>query len=99
MKIAPSDARIFYEFDQLKKKLNEDLAERLATLEGNAALVQDRDDCSVELANLYNLTGQSEKALDLCLKRRFHPWEGGEGQVEVRRPAGASLREGLGWGD
>ena len=32
-------------------------------------------------AALYNQTEQSQKALEVVLSRRFHPWEGGEGQV------------------
>ena len=77
----PADPRVFYEYDQLRKKLNDPVAERLAALEAAPALVADRDDCTVELAALYNETGQPEKALALVQSRRFHPWEGGEGQV------------------
>ena len=40
-----------------------------------------RDDFSVELAALYNFTGDYHKALNLLENKRFHPWEGGEGQV------------------
>jgi tetratricopeptide (TPR) repeat protein len=40
-----------------------------------------RDDFCVELAALYNFTGQYFKALSLMENKRFRPWEGGEGQV------------------
>ncbi len=77
----PADPRVFYEYDQLRKKLDDPVAERLAALEVEPALVAERDDCTVELAALYNETDQPEKALDLVQSHRFHPWEGGEGQV------------------
>jgi tetratricopeptide (TPR) repeat protein len=76
-----ADARLVYEFDQLRKKLNEPLAERLAFLETHRSLVLRRDDAAVELAALLNLNGRAAEALALLLGRRFHPWEGGEGAV------------------
>ena len=76
-----SDARIFYEYDQLRKKIGDPIEDRLATLLSRLDLVEARDDCSVELATLYNESGKPEAALQLLLGRRFHPWEGGEGQV------------------
>jgi tetratricopeptide (TPR) repeat protein len=79
--VAPSDARILYEHDQLLKRSGHALSERLANLEGNAALVEQRDDLSVELASLYNNLDQPRRALDLLLSREFQPWEGGEGLV------------------
>ena len=77
----PADARLVSEYDQLRTKLNDPLSERLAFLEAHRELVLDRDDCTVALATLYNLTGQSDRALELLTSRRFHPWEGGEGAV------------------
>jgi tetratricopeptide (TPR) repeat protein len=53
----------------------------LAQLEADAALVEQRDDLSVELASLYNSLDQPQRALDLLLSREFQPWEGGEGLV------------------
>jgi tetratricopeptide (TPR) repeat protein len=78
---APSDARILYEYDQLLKRTGHDLPERLADLEDNATLVEQRDDLSVELAALYNNLDQPRRALDLLLSHEFQPWEGGEGLV------------------
>lgn len=77
----PADARLVYEFDQLRKKLNEPPAARLAWLESHRTLVLARDDASVELAALYNLLDRPADALALLTSRRFHPWEGGEGAV------------------
>jgi len=76
---APDDARLLYEADQLAKRLGESPARRLRTLEAHRALVQRRDDLSVELCTLYNQTGQPERAQALLSARKFQPWEGGEG--------------------
>lgn len=78
---APDDARLLFEHDQLWKRTGEPPKIRLAVLEANMPLVTRRDDLSVELCALYNLTRQSRKALDLLSSRAFQPWEGGEGQA------------------
>jgi tetratricopeptide (TPR) repeat protein len=78
---APGDARILYEEDQLRKRLGDDPAERLAGLEAHPSLVAMRDDLSVELAALYNQVGRPGDALAVLLSRHFQPWEGGEGLV------------------
>ena len=75
------DARLVSEYDQLRGKLNDPLEERLASLEEKRELVATRDDASVALATLLNLTGRPDDALELLYSRRFHPWEGGEGAV------------------
>ena len=79
--LSPQDMRIQFEYDQLRKKLNDDPKERLEDVLALGEGVLTRDDFSVELAALYNLVGQSDKALNLLTNRNFHPWEGGEGQV------------------
>jgi tetratricopeptide (TPR) repeat protein len=78
---APQDARILYEDDQLRKRLGDDPADRLAHLEAHSDLVALRDDLSVELAALYNHVGRPADALALLTARQFQPWEGGEGLV------------------
>ncbi|HUA39029.1 MAG TPA: DUF5107 domain-containing protein [Candidatus Sulfopaludibacter sp.] len=75
----PSDARLFYERDQLWKRLSKKPEKRLRELENYPDLVRQRDDLSVELCALYNQTGQPEKAGQLISSRQFQPWEGGEG--------------------
>lgn len=77
----PEDSRLVSEFIQLRAKLGDNASDRLAFLESHLPLVLDRDDATVELAALYNETGQPRKALDLLTSRSFHPWEGGEGKV------------------
>jgi tetratricopeptide (TPR) repeat protein len=93
MELDPADPRLVSEYDQLRAKLNDPLAERLAFLEEKRELVMQRDDCTVALAGLHNLTGNPAKALEIVTSRRFHPWEGGEGAV-LRQFTQAHLRLG-----
>jgi tetratricopeptide (TPR) repeat protein len=72
------------ELDQLYKRLNKDVAERLQFLEKHAAVVEQRDDLYLERASLYNFVGQYEKAYQQIMDRKFHPWEGGEGKVSAQ---------------
>jgi tetratricopeptide (TPR) repeat protein len=75
------DARVFLELDQLYKKLNVSYKDRLVLFEKNSELVELRDDLYIEYVTLINLTGNYKLAKDLIAKRKFHPWEGGEGKV------------------
>jgi tetratricopeptide (TPR) repeat protein len=81
VELAPTDARLDYEYDQLRRKLNDPPATRLAALEKNLGLVLGRDDFCVEYLSLLNLQKQYKRALELLATRHFHPWEGGEGKV------------------
>jgi tetratricopeptide (TPR) repeat protein len=76
-----ADARLLYEFDQLRKRTGAGASERLAMLEHHPDLVSQRDDLTVELITLLNQCGRPENALQMLLSRRFNPWEGGEGLV------------------
>jgi tetratricopeptide (TPR) repeat protein len=77
----PCDARVLMELDQLYKRLNKEPKERLAFLEKHHEVVEQRDDLYLERAALYNFIGDHEKAYQLIMQRKFHPWEGGEGKV------------------
>ncbi|HWQ12153.1 MAG TPA: DUF5107 domain-containing protein [Roseiflexaceae bacterium] len=77
----PDDARVFYELDQLDKKLNRPPEERLARLEQHSELVARRDDLVIEQVSLLNRLGRHAEALEVLMGRTFHPWEGGEGKV------------------
>lgn len=79
--IDPTDARILMELDQLYKRLSFAPEERLQKLEEYPGLVSFRDDLYLERVTLYNALGQYEKAYELIMARKFHPWEGGEGKV------------------
>jgi tetratricopeptide (TPR) repeat protein len=76
-----TDARLLYEFDQLRKRTGAVASERLAILQNHTDLVSQRDDLTVELITLLNQCGRPEHALQMLLARRFNPWEGGEGLV------------------
>lgn len=77
----PTDARILMELDQLYKRLNYKPEARLKNLEKYPELVSFRDDLYLEYATLLNMLGNFEKACEMLLSRKFHPWEGGEGKV------------------
>jgi len=74
------DARLLYEWDQLKKRaVLASPEERLHMLEQHLDLVWRRDDLTVERGTLLNQLGRFTEALELLSERRFSPWEGGEG--------------------
>jgi len=81
LELDPADPRLVSEYDQLCGKLNDSLTARLLFLENHRDLVLQRDDCTVALVALYNLTERPDAALEIVMARRFHPWEGGEGTV------------------
>lgn len=78
------DSRIFMELDQLYKKLNIPVKDRLILLEKHETLTNHRDDLSLEHITLLNALGRHEEALKLIQNRHFHPWEGGEGKVPIQ---------------
>ena len=75
------DSRILMELDQLYKRQGYSPEFRLEKLEKYLELVDYRDDLYLERATLYNQLSQFEKAYELIMTRKFHPWEGGEGKV------------------
>jgi tetratricopeptide (TPR) repeat protein len=89
----PDDARLFYERDQLWKRLGEKPKRRLRELTRRLDLVKRRDDLSIELCALFNQTGQHDEATQLLTSRKFQPWEGGEGG-----PLGQHVRSQLALG-
>ncbi|GAB6164915.1 DUF5107 domain-containing protein [Thermostilla marina] len=99
-RLAPHDARILFELDQLAKRLGHPAEERLARLEAYSEVVAKRDDLVLEKATLMNVLGQHEAALTVIQARNFHPWEGGEGKVAgqyviaLRETARRALHEG-----
>lgn len=79
-----TDARVFFELDQLYKILNYSCAERLENMENNAELLEKRDDLYTEYVTLLNIDGQYEKAYNCIMNHIFHPWEGGEGKITAQ---------------
>ena len=78
------DARVFLELDQLYKKLEMPVSERLAHYEQHRAVFMKRDDLMIEYATLLNLLGRYQEAYEFIMAHRFHPWEGGEGKVTAQ---------------
>ncbi|MGZ3916048.1 MAG: DUF5107 domain-containing protein [Flavisolibacter sp.] len=83
-RLNPSDGRILMELDQLRKRMNHLPSERLELLERQLPQVLSRDDLYLERAAIYNFLGQPEKAYELIMQHKFHPWEGGEGKVPAQ---------------
>ncbi|MET4638357.1 DUF5107 domain-containing protein [Mycetocola sp. 2940] len=79
--IAPDDARLRYEQDQLAVRLGQTPAERLARLRPVRDLVLKRDDLTIEYVSLLALSGGADEGYDILTTRSFHPWEGGEGRA------------------
>ena len=79
-----TDARVYLELDQLKKRLNVAVKERWSDMEKHFNLVESRDDLYLEYVTLLNTLGENAKALDLIMVRKFHQWEGGEGKVAAQ---------------
>lgn len=79
-----SDARLFMELDQLRKRLNVSHAQRLDVLTQHYTLVESRDDLYLEYVTLLNQTGRYAQAIEMLSARKFHPWEGGEGKVPAQ---------------
>lgn len=76
-----TDARVFFELDQLYKKLGTDFSVRLKNYEDNRDLIKERDDAMLEYVTLCNLLGMNRKAYDTIMSHRFRPWEGAEGRI------------------
>ncbi|MEM9347119.1 MAG: DUF5107 domain-containing protein [Planctomycetota bacterium] len=78
---SPQDPQILREYDLLLKVTGVSPEERLDRVSQHLELVALRDDLSIEYVTLLNLVGRHQEAADLLDRRRFHPWEGGEGKV------------------
>ncbi|WP_202795991.1 DUF5107 domain-containing protein [Opitutus terrae] len=81
LQLAPDDARVLLERDQLAKRQAEAPASRLRVLERRGAVVRRRDDLSLEYCALLNQVGRHEEARALLASRAFQTWEGAEGQA------------------
>ena len=76
-----TDARVFLELDQLRKKLGYSVEQRIAYYEEYKDTFTKRDDLYIEYVTLKNFLGKHEEAYELLMQRRLHPWEGGEGKA------------------
>jgi len=75
------DARVLMELDQLHKRLNVQVQERLKLITAHLQTAHLRDDLYIEHITMLNFLGEHENALEMIRNRHFHPWEGGEGKV------------------
>ena len=80
-RLEPENSRFLLEQEQLLKRLERPVRERLAILEAHQELIPDRSALMLAYVTLLNQDGQHEKALDLLTRYTFHVWEGGEGKV------------------
>lgn len=78
------DARVLMELDQLNRKCNVPIEDRLLLLQNHMELVRSRDDLYTEYITLLNLSGNYREALSLIECHKFHPWEGGEGKISTQ---------------
>lgn len=76
-----TDARVFFELDLLRKRMNVPPQERMNNFLSNLPLVKQRDDLYIEYCTLLNILNQPQEVLALIANRKFHPWEGGEGKI------------------
>ena len=79
-----TDSRVFLELDQLYKKLDYSVEKRLEFYEKYPETFEERDDVFIEYITLQNYMGNHEKAYELLMGRKFHPWEGGEGKASAQ---------------
>ncbi|SMD08992.1 DUF5107 domain-containing protein [Pedobacter nyackensis] len=80
-RLDPTDDRLLMELHQLYLKLNDTPQKRLLFLEQHLNTIEERDDVYLERVAIYNFLGDYERAFELIMNRKFHPWEGGEGKV------------------
>lgn len=76
-----TDARVYFELDQLRKLMNVSVEERLEDMQKHIELVEKRDDLYTEYVTLLNTAGRYEQAYQQIMSHHFHPWEGGEGKI------------------
>lgn len=81
LELCPLDARLWYESDQLLKRIGASPDVRLRRLERGQVPIGDRDDLCVEYAQLLVTADRADEALKVLQGRRFQPCEGGEGLV------------------
>ena len=80
-RLEPDNSRFLLEQDQLLKRLDAPIRERLAHLEAHESLLSQRYALMLAYVSLLNADGQYAKALYLMTHYTFHIWEGGEGKV------------------
>ena len=75
------DARLVFERDLLAQVRGLSSPERLALVEEQGALLEDRDDLALVRVSLLLDVGRTDDAWRILTHRTFRPFEGGEGRV------------------
>ncbi len=81
VRLEPKNSRFLLEQDQLLKRLETPVSERLAILEAHREILEDRYALMLAYVSLLNQNGRYDEALDILTRYTFHVWEGGEGKV------------------
>lgn len=76
-----SDPRMLFEYQQLLKNSNVSPDERLAVYDKYPDLLAQRDDCYLDRIVLLSQKGRYEEAIHAARIKRFHIYEGGEGNL------------------
>lgn len=75
------DPRLLFEYQQLLKNTNVSVAERLAVYDRYPELLAERDDCYLDRIVLLCQQGRYPEAIHAARIKRFHIYEGGEGNL------------------
>ena len=75
------DPRLLFEYQQLLKNTNVSVEERLAVYDRYPDLLAQRDDCYLDRIVLLCQKGQYAEAIKAARVKRFHIYEGGEGNL------------------
>ena len=75
------DPRLLFEYQQLLKNTNVSVAERLGVYEKYPELLAQRDDCYLDRIVLLCQQGRYAEAIHAARIKRFHIYEGGEGNL------------------
>ena len=75
------DSWVLYELLQMYKNIGVPMDKRLLLFQQYRDLVENHDECYLEMIKLYIQLGDLQEALDMLKNRKFNPYEGGEGQI------------------
>ncbi|MFV0381170.1 MAG: DUF5107 domain-containing protein [Breznakia sp.] len=80
----PQDARVFFELDQLYKKIGMAATSRLENFKKHAYMLKERDDLYLEYITVLNIVNKHEEAYQAIMEHEFRVWEGAEGRVAMQ---------------
>lgn len=80
----PSDAQVFFELDQLHKKLEYPFEKRLEEYKKHWDIFQNRNDIYTEYVTVLNEAGRYQEAYDAIVSHTFQTWEGAEGKISTQ---------------